>query len=86
MQSGIQYTRSMLKLLLYVIWKQKCKRNLAIQVDRQQFVQLIFFTKLIKSGHRYSPETRVFILVALACVNMSNWFNIKTRLASFYRK
>ena len=33
-----------------------------------------------------SPETRVFILVALARVNMSHWFNIMTRLASFYRK
>ena len=33
-----------------------------------------------------SPESRVFILVALARVNASNWFNIMTRLASFYRK
>ena len=33
-----------------------------------------------------SPETRVFILVVLARVNMSHWFNIMTRLASFYRK
>ena len=33
-----------------------------------------------------SPEMRVFILVALARVNMSHWFNIMTRLASFYRK
>ena len=32
------------------------------------------------------PETRVFILVALARVNVSYWFNIMTRLASFYRK
>ena len=32
-----------------------------------------------------SPETRGFILVALARVNASNWFNIMTRLASFYR-
>ena len=32
------------------------------------------------------PEKRAFILVALACVNVSHWFNIKTRLASFYRK
>ena len=31
-------------------------------------------------------ESRVFILVALARVNASNWFNIMTRLASFYRK
>ena len=30
------------------------------------------------------PESRVFILVALARVNASNWFNIMTRLASFY--
>ena len=33
-----------------------------------------------------SPESRVFILVALARVSASNWFNIMTRLASFYRK
>ena len=33
-----------------------------------------------------SPESRVFILVALARVNASNWFNIMTRLASFYRE
>ena len=33
-----------------------------------------------------SPETRVFILVALARVNASHWFNIMTRLASCYRK
>ena len=29
-----------------------------------------------------SPETRVFILVALARVNASNWFNIRTNLPS----
>ena len=33
-----------------------------------------------------SPETRGFILVALARVNAINWFNIMTRLASFYRE
>ena len=33
-----------------------------------------------------SPETPVFILVALARVSVSHWFNIMTRLASFYRK
>ena len=33
-----------------------------------------------------SPETRVFILVVLVRVNMSHWFNIMTRLASFYRQ
>ena len=33
-----------------------------------------------------SPETRVFILVALARVNVSHWFNIMARLAGFCRK
>ena len=41
---------------------------------------LIFVDKTI------GPETRVFIPVALTRVNASHWFNMMTRLASFYRK
>ena len=49
------------------------------------------FTQAVSQGHNARksigcPETRVFTLVALARVNMTHWFNIMTRLASFYRK
>ena len=64
------------------------KKNITVSVlhdlqHKNTFGQqiLIFLHTIIGS-----PESRGFILVALARVSASNWFNIMTRLASFYRK
>ena len=69
--------------------KAECRAAGDTQVISQNGIGVVLAKRHVLKFNVFiigSPETRGFILVALARVNASNWFNIMTRLASFYRK
>ena len=73
--------------LIWNLFQQVTNSNLTMYAGDHQMYKTGSNLEMINDCSDIgSPESRVFILVALACVNTSNSFNIMTRLASFYQK